>query len=179
MSRECQINKKMLHISGRRLHYREKGKTFPLSLENLGERQMSRECQNSIIHLTRPLNRLYYTYKKEINLSFLGGLMTTIQHNFTALSADRLSIVGCHNLSSAVAYATGRLPNKVTKRTSYTYRATPYQAPSGQFYVMIHAGQQQVRLDVANVGTARYYAKNGVDSDVACEAYLSELSLQS
>tara|TARA_R110002074_G_scaffold69384_1_gene161821 strand:- start:124 stop:435 length:312 start_codon:yes stop_codon:yes gene_type:complete len=102
--------------------------------------------------------------------------MTTIQPNFTALSADRLSIVGCHNLSSARAYASGRLPNKVATPASYTYKATPYQAPSGQFYVMIHAGVQQVRMDVANAQTARHYAKNGVDTSLATSAYLTSFN---
>ena len=102
--------------------------------------------------------------------------MTTILPNYIAITHDRKNLVGCHNLASARSYASGRLPNKVEQRTTYNYRATPYQAPSGQFYVMIHAGQQQVRMDVANVGTARHYAKHGVGSDIACEAYLSELS---
>ena len=89
---------------------------------------------------------------------------------------DRSAIVACHNLASARAYASGRLPNKVVTPSSYTYKATPYQAPSGQFYVMIHAGVQQVRMDVANAQTARHYAKNGVDTSLATSAYLASFN---
>tara|TARA_R110002110_G_scaffold142017_1_gene330145 strand:+ start:593 stop:1054 length:462 start_codon:yes stop_codon:yes gene_type:complete len=90
--------------------------------------------------------------------------------------ADRSAVVECHNLASARAYASGRAPNKVDEPTSYTYPATPYQAPSGQFYVMIHTSSRDIRMDVANVGTARHYAKHGVDTGIAGSAYLSSFS---
>ena len=94
-----------------------------------------------------------------------------IMPNFIAVTPDRKNLVGCHNLASARSYASGRLPDKKAAVTSYTYNATPYQAPSGQFYVIIHAGSQEVRMDVANVGTARYYAKHGVDTELTFQAY--------
>ena len=93
-----------------------------------------------------------------------------------ALSHDRQRLVRCHNLASARAYASGRLPEKVDEPTSYTYNCKAFVSPSGQYYVNIFAGSQVVRMDVANAGTARHYVRNGVDSDLACEAYLSELS---
>jgi len=102
--------------------------------------------------------------------------MTTISPNFVALSFDRQSFVGCHNLSSARAYATGRLPNKVDEPTSYTYNCVAFVAPSGQYYVNIHAGSQIVRMDVANAQTARHYVRNGVDTQLTSSVYLANLS---
>ena len=102
--------------------------------------------------------------------------MTTIQPNFIAVSPDRSQITGCYNLASARAYASGRTPNKVDEPTSFTYPATPYQSPSGQFYVVIHTSSRDIRMDVANVGTARHYAKHGVDTGIAGSAYLSSFS---
>ena len=84
--------------------------------------------------------------------------MTTIQPNFTALTSDRQSLVGCHNLSSARAYASGRLPNKVDTTPEVRLNVQAFVSPSGQYYVM-HGNQ---RLDVANAATARHYVKNGV-----------------
>ena len=93
-----------------------------------------------------------------------------------AVRPDRSEIVACHNLASARAIAEGRAPNKVDEGASFTYPATPYQAPSGQFYVMIHTNHRDIRMDVANIGTARYYAKHGVDTGLAGSAYLSSFS---
>jgi hypothetical protein len=101
--------------------------------------------------------------------------MTTIQPNFTAVTPCRTRLVGCHNLSSARAYASGRLPNKEAQ-TTYTYKCTAFVSPTGQYYVNIHAGQQIVRMDVANASTALHYVRNGVDTDVACSAYLANLT---
>jgi hypothetical protein len=98
--------------------------------------------------------------------------MTTIQPNFTALSSDRLSIVGCHNLSSARAYASGRLPNKVTTKQPVTVKVQAFVSPSGQYYVM-HGNQ---RMDVANASTARHYVKHGVDTSLATSAYLTSFN---
>ncbi len=84
--------------------------------------------------------------------------MTTIQPNFSALTPCRSQIVGCHNLSSARAYATGRLPNKVDEKPVTTVSVTAFVSPTGQYYVM----HGNVRLDVANAQTARYYVRNGV-----------------
>ena len=98
--------------------------------------------------------------------------MTTIQPNFTALSSDRLSLVGCHNLSSARAYASGRLPNKVETRNETTVSVTAYVSPTGQYYVM-HGNQ---RMDVANASTARHYVKNGVAVSTMVAASLSTLN---
>jgi hypothetical protein len=98
--------------------------------------------------------------------------MTTIQPNFIALSSDRSSIVGCHNLSSARAYASGRLPNKVEARNETTVSVTAYVSPTGQYYVM-HGNQ---RMDVANASTARHYVKNGVAVSTMVAASLSSLN---
>ena len=98
--------------------------------------------------------------------------MTTIQPNFTALSSDRLSIVGCHNLSSARAYASGRLPNKVTTKQPVTVKVQAFVSPSGQYYVM-HGNQ---RMDVANASTARHYVKHGVGIETMLAASLSTLN---
>ena len=98
--------------------------------------------------------------------------MTTIQPNFTALSADRQSLVGCYNRSSAIAYFTGRLPNKVETEIETTVSVQAFVSPSGQYYVQ-HGNQ---RLDVANVQTARYYLKNGVPVSVLLSASLAQLN---
>ena len=98
--------------------------------------------------------------------------MTTIQPNFIALSADRQSLVGCHNLSSARAYASGRLPNKVVADDVTTVSVTAFVSPTGQYYVM-HGNQ---RMDVANASTARYYVKNGVAVSTMLTASLSTLN---
>jgi len=100
----------------------------------------------------------------------------SIAPNFVALSADRQSLVGCYNLSSARAYASGRVPEKVAKPTSYTYNCKAFVSPLGQFYVNIHAGSQVVRMDVANAQTALHYVRNGVDTALACSIYFSNLS---
>ena len=98
--------------------------------------------------------------------------MTTIQPNFTSLTSDRSAIVGCHNLASARAYSTGRLPNKVETRNEVTVSVTAYVSPTGQYYVM-HGNQ---RMDVANASTARYYVKNGVAVSTMVAASLSTLN---
>ena len=98
--------------------------------------------------------------------------MTTIPPNFTALSSDRLSIVGCHNLSSARAYASGRLPNKAAVQPVSTVSVAAYVSPTGQYYVM-HGNQ---RMDVANAQTARHYVKNGVAVSTMVAASLSTLN---
>ena len=98
--------------------------------------------------------------------------MTTIQPNFVALTPCRTQLVGCHNHSSAVAYATGRLPEKDNTRQSVTVDVTAFVSPRGQYYVM-HGNQ---RMDVANASTARYYVKNGVPVSVMLAASLSTLN---
>ena len=98
--------------------------------------------------------------------------MTTISPNFVALSSDRQSFVGCHNLASARAYASGRLPNKVETRNETTVSVKAYVSPSGQYYVQ-HGNQ---RLDVANAATARHYVKHGVAISVLLSACLSTLN---
>ena len=98
--------------------------------------------------------------------------MTTIQPNFTALTSDRSSIVGCYNLSSARAYATGRLPNKVTIKQPTTVNVQAFVSPTGQYYVQ-HGNQ---RMDVANAATARHYVKHGVAISVLLSSCLSSLN---
>ena len=110
-------------------------------------------------------------------LSLLEPTKTSAKvETFRAIRHDRSGIVECHNYQSARAYAEGRAPCKVDEDASFTYPATPYQAPSGQFYVLIHTSSRDIRMDVANIGTARYYAKNGVDTGLAGSAYLSSFS---
>ena len=98
--------------------------------------------------------------------------MTTIQPNFTALSSNRSALVGCHNLSSARAYASGRLPEKVETEPRPIFKqvrlsVTAFVSPTGQYYVM-HGNQ---RMDVANASTARHYVKNGVPVATLLEAW--------
>tara|TARA_Y100000593_G_C4220250_1_gene291444 strand:+ start:364 stop:678 length:315 start_codon:yes stop_codon:yes gene_type:complete len=103
--------------------------------------------------------------------------MTTISPNFYALRHDRSEIVPCHNLSSARAIAEGRAPSLDTVANgSFTYNCKAFVSPLGQYYVEIFAGSQIVRMDVANAATARHYVRNGVDTELTCEAYLSNLS---
>jgi len=98
--------------------------------------------------------------------------MTTIQPNFVALTPCRTQLVGCHNQSSAVAYATGRLPEKNNTRQPVTVNVTAFVSPRGQYYVM-HGNQ---RMDVANAQTARHYVKNGVPVSLMLAASLSTLN---
>jgi len=98
--------------------------------------------------------------------------MTTIQPNFVALTPCRSQLVGCHNHSSAIAYATGRLPSKDNTRQPVTVEVTAFVSPRGQYYVM-HGNQ---RMDVANASTARYYVKNGVPVSTMLAASLSSLN---
>jgi len=93
--------------------------------------------------------------------------MTTIQPNFTALSSDRSAFIGCHNLSSARAYASGRLPEKVDTEPLVRLSVTAFVSPTGQYYVQ-HGNQ---RLDVANASTARYYVRHGVPVATLLEAW--------
>ena len=105
--------------------------------------------------------------------------MTTTQPfpNFLVLRHDRSEIVPCHNLSSARAIAEGRAPSLDTATNgSFTYKAVPFASPTGQFYVEIHAGSQVVRMDVANAQTARHYARNGVNCELATTAHIANLS---
>ena len=110
-------------------------------------------------------------------LAILEPTKTTAKvETFRVVRHDRSEVVECHNYQSALAIAEGRAPCKVTEEASFTYPATPYQAPSGQFYVMIHTSSRDIRMDVANAGTARYYAKNGVDTGLAGSTYLSSFN---
>ena len=106
--------------------------------------------------------------------------MTTQPYpNFFALRHDRSEVVPCHNLSSARAIAAGRAPSLDTNTNgSFTYKAVPFVSPTGQYYVEILAGSYRIRLDVANVQTARHYARNGVPTEIANEAWLQEIGLK-
>ena len=92
---------------------------------------------------------------------------------FRTVRHDRSEVVDCANLASARAIAEGRAPNKV-EETTFTYKAVPFVSPTGQYYVEIHAGSQIVRMDVANAQTARHYARNGVDTSIACDYILNQ-----
>jgi len=95
---------------------------------------------------------------------------THIEPNFVALTSD-LTIVGCHNLSSSRAYASGRLPNKPAAQRVSTVSVSAFVSPTGQYYVM-HGNQ---RMDIANAQTALHYAKNGVAVSTMIAASLSTL----
>jgi len=78
----------------------------------------------------------------------------------------------CANLQSALAYRSGRLPEKNDVVEASTVSVTAFVSPSGQYYVM-HGNQ---RMDVANAQTARYYVKNGVPVSTMLAASLSTLN---
>lgn len=90
-----------------------------------------------------------------------------------AVSPCRNEVVDCHNLASARAYASGRLPTKSNAPKQTTVSVSAFVSPSGQYYVQ-HGNQ---RMDVANASTARYYVKNGVPASVLLAASLSDLAL--
>ncbi len=85
--------------------------------------------------------------------------MTTIQPNYSAITPDRQNVIGCHNLASARAYASGRVPVSDTSPVQRTYPVKAFVSPSGQYYVQTASG---LRMDVANASTARRYARDGV-----------------
>ena len=91
---------------------------------------------------------------------------------FRVVRHDRSAVVQCHNLASARAIAEGRAPNKVTDKPVATVNVTAFVSPSGQYYVQ-HGNQ---RMDVANVQTARHYAKHGVAVSTMLAASLSSLN---
>ena len=93
-----------------------------------------------------------------------------------AVRADRKEIVACANLASARAYASGRLPEKVEDETTFTYSCKAFVSPTGQYYVEALAGSQNVRIDVANAQTARYYVRNGIDTELVNDAFLSSFN---
>ena len=97
--------------------------------------------------------------------------MTTIQPNFLALSSDRQTIIGCHNLSSARAYASGRVPELRPYKGETRVKVTAYVSPTGQYYVM----HGNVRIDCHNAATARYYVKNGVGVSTLDEVVAQQL----
>ena len=95
----------------------------------------------------------------------------TIQPNYTVISADRQSLIGCYNQASANAYASGKVPSKVSTQPISKVSCKAYVSPTGQYYVQ-HGNQ---RMDVANASTARYYAKNGVCISTMLSASLISL----
>jgi len=111
---------------------------------------------------------------------------THIEPNFVALASDRLTIVGCHNLSSARAYATGRVPELRPFKAVPTLPAkAAFRSPSGQYYVTVELRTPQsngtsttstVRIDCANQATARYYWRNGVSTSLVASTLISEAS---
>ena len=134
---------------------------------------MSRDCQKNPIKFDKWIVAGYIIYMKAEWFCFqLGGLMTTIQPNFVALTPCRTQLVGCHNHSSAVAYATGRLPAKDNAQQPVTVSVTAFVSPTGQYYVM-HGNQ---RMDVANASTARHYVRNGVPVTTMIAASLEQLN---
>ena len=127
----------------------------------------------------RPTKDLYQggIENTDRSLALLHPLRETAKvPTFRAVRHDRSEVVDCHNLASARAIAEGRAPCKVDEPTTYTYKCKAFVSPLGQFYVEIEAGSQVVRMDVANAKTALHYVKNGVDTELATEALLSNLS---
>ena len=99
--------------------------------------------------------------------------MTTIRPNFIAVTPDRKSVVGCHNLSSARAYASGRVPEGLRPfKAEPTLAVWAYRSPSGQYYVQTRLSG--IRIDCHNQATARYYFKNGVSASLAADALISQ-----
>ena len=93
-----------------------------------------------------------------------------------AVRPERTEVVACANLASARAYASGRLPEKVEDETTFTYSCKAFVSPTGQYYVEALAGSQNVRIDVANAQTARYYVRNGIDTELVNDAFLSSFN---
>ena len=79
--------------------------------------------------------------------------------------------VTCSNLQSAIAYRSGRLPEKNNVVEASTVSVKAFVSPRGQYYVM-HGNQ---RMDVANAQTARYYVKIGVPVSTMLAASLQQL----
>lgn len=79
--------------------------------------------------------------------------------------------VTCSNLQSALAYRSGRVPEKNNVAEVSTVSVRAFVSPTGQYYVM-HGNQ---RMDVANAQTARYYVKNGVPVSTMINASLQQL----
>ena len=79
--------------------------------------------------------------------------------------------VTCSNLQSALAYRSGRVPEKNNVAEVSTVSVRAFVSPTGQYYVM-HGNQ---RMDVANAQTARYYVKNGVPVSTMLAASLQQL----
>jgi len=116
-----------------------------------------------------------FTYIRPINILNDGTIyrMSTAKApTWQAVRHDRSAIVACHNLASALAYASGRLPDRITAPREATVKVQAFVAPSGQFYVQ-HGNQ---RMDVANAGSARHYVKHGVPVSVMLSASLSSLN---
>ena len=116
-----------------------------------------------------------FTYIRPINILNDGTIyrMSTAKApSWQAVRHDRSAVVQCHNLASARAYASGRLPNKVAPDDVTTVSVTAFVSPTGQYYVQ-HGNQ---RMDVANAQTARYYSKHGVAISTMLSASLSSLN---
>ena len=118
---------------------------------------MSKDCQLS---LTNGVSVIHYSMREK-NSDYIYFQVRTV---FVLLSFDKLT--------SARAYASGRLPNKVTNDDATTVSVTAYVSPTGQYYVM-HGNQ---RMDVANASTARHYVKHGVAISTMLSASLSSLN---
>ena len=133
-----------------------------------------------VTHLLDTPQRTHYTVKlpsvrgTDCVVDFMADRLRV--PTYRAVRHDRSEVVDCHNLASARAIAEGRAPSKNTKQATFTYKAGPFVAPTGQYYGEIHAGSQVVRMDVANAQTARHYARNGVACELATTAYIANLS---
>ena len=162
---------------------------------------MSKSCQKNPIKFDKCIAIGYIIYMKaEWFCSQLGGLMTIFQslshidtnetldlygdgdalplfasidpvQQWYAITPDRSQCVPCHNRSSAIAYATGRLPELKDDSGSLTYPCKAFVSPTGQYYIEAKAGSRTIRVDVANRSTALHYVRNGIDTSIAASSF--------
>ena len=110
---------------------------------------------------------------------FTGGITRHLAVKVPTIYAvrdDREEIVACSNLATARAYADGRAPNKESQQTTFTYACKAFVSPTGQYYVEALTGSHNVRVDVANAKTARHYVRNGIDTELVNDAFLSSFN---
>ena len=84
-------------------------------------------------------------------------------------------VVRCHNASTARAIRDGRAPCKEVQVTNHTVEAIAFVSPSGQYYVECEnpfiRTSNPIRVDVANVHTARRYVRDGVGFGTLLEVF--------
>ena len=102
-----------------------------------------------------------------------------------AVTPDRQRTVKCHNKASAVAYATGRLPELKDDGGSLTYPCKAFVSPTNQYYVEFELKTEQhngsfllttVRIDDANRASALHYVRNGIDTTIVAASFLKSFN---